>query len=440
MKKNFLFEFSKGILFRIILDVIYIFILTETNPVMFNVDINIYNIILSWIVLIPILYLFTSKIYLKKKFVSDWILTLLFFFSFIPSCVYFAYSGINYTYIFLISIYWIVLISVDLILKKYYKKKIKKIRKQKVYKKYVFNIILTISFILVIYTSVQLFGKISFHLNLYDVYGLRQNFSDKGFSTWHTYMLTWIGFVIIPISASYFFYKKKYLYFFSLCLMQVMVFALGGQKSQLLFIPMGLLFDLFVIKKKKSVINYFVIISLVSIIEEMIISTNFLLDMFVRRIFFVPSVLSYYYIDFFSKNPKLLFFEDMLMSRIYVRLFDLHPLYPKPVAYIIGEIYLGKFNVSANNGMFSYEYANAGIIGVVLSAVFLVVVIHLVNRIFSQLNIGQSGVLILVLSVSILSVSSSDIFYEYIIPLLLVAYLINYSNQSNRKDKQIDDN
>jgi len=321
-----------------------------------------------------------------------------------------------------------------------HKKKIKKIRKQKVYKKYVFNIILTISFILVIYTSVQLFGKISFHLNLYDVYGLRQNFSDKGFSTWHTYMLTWIGFVIIPISASYFFYKKKYLYFFSLCLMQVMVFALGGQKSQLLFIPMGLLFDLFVIKKKKSVINYFVIISLVSIIEEMIISTNFLLDMFVRRIFFVPSVLSYYYIDFFSKNPKLLFFEDMLMSRIYVRLFDLHPLYPKPVAYIIGEIYLGKFNVSANNGMFSYEYANAGIIGVVLSAVFLVVVIHLVNRIFSQLNIGQSGVLILVLSVSILSVSSSDIFYEYIIPLLLVAYLINYSNQSNRKDKQIDDN
>ena len=190
---------------------------------------------------------------------------------------------------------------------------------------------------------------------------------------------------------------------------------------QFFIIPVGIASIYFLNNKNIKYLPFaFVSLNLLSILELTIRKTDLLFDYFIRRVFFVPALLNFYYFDFFSINPKLLLFEDMFFSRLLIKVFGLSPNYDVSASRIIGTNYFGRPEMLANNGMFSYAYADLGFIGIIFGALALVIILHIINWTMSKLDISYAGIVIIIFTMSFLSASISSIIYSYLIPLIFI--------------------
>lgn len=386
-----------------------------------------------------------SRLYNKNISIkiSTIIIILLFYVSYIPTTIYDSYNSNTWIYFSLYNCYWLLIFYFNKMLEKFrvkFPKIIINNIKKEFFKKTIRKIIQLTALLFVLYTSYKVYGKVYVHFGLADVYNLRSNETLSNFGTLYSLILVWIGNLIIPVMAVYQYKAKNYFSFFYLVIAQIISFSIAGHKTQLFLIPVGIFTSYFLNKKNIKYLPFaFFSFSLVSILELVIKNTDFLLEYFVRRVFYVPALLNFYYFDYFSTNSKLLLFEDMFFSRVFIKILGLTPNYSIPASKIIGANYFGRPEMLSNNGMFSYAYADMGFIGIIFGALMLVVILHIINWSMSKIDISYSGIVVVIFTMAFLSVSISSVIYSYLIPLIFLRFLFKnelskYSNSERIKE------
>lgn len=251
--------------------------------------------------------------------------------------------------------------------------------------------------------------------DLYDIrMTSRDQLSEVSFIAAYSYMLTFKA--IAPLILSYGLLKGNRLLVYT----AIMVFALGflvsGHKS-ILLTPIALLGLYYCLKRSMSIklmlCNIAFVLSLISFFSSGMVQFIFG-DILMRRVFIVPGMLTNMYFDYFSVHDFNLF--SSVTSKFTGASVTSIP-------FMIGENVFGRPEMSANANFVASGYAEAGVIGVLLySVVILVSFLFLDSRIKLEKNI------ILLASFPILSAmletNLTTVFFTHgLIFLILVKFL-----------------
>lgn len=202
---------------------------------------------------------------------------------------------------------------------------------------------------------------------LLDVYELREQYVSSG-NRFVFYALAWQGNVINPfLMASGLIYRKwpnLILGIFG----QLFLFSVTGSKS-ILMSSLLIIALLAALKAKgqkfgvKMIIGAGTVIAIATAIDIFTKGVWFT-SLIVRRLIVTPGLLTGYYIDFFSNNPKL-----FLSHSIFSAFVD----YPYDIkyTYLIGAKYIGNISTSANANFLADGYANFGFFGIFVFTLLL---------------------------------------------------------------------
>jgi len=145
-----------------------------------------------------------------------------------------------------------------------------------------------------------------------------------------------------------------------------------------------------------------------------------------RRIFYVPSFLTFVYYEFFTNNAKV-FWSNSFMS------FFIDYPYNESVPFVIGN-FLNDSTLYANNSFFSTSYMNAGIFGIILYSFIMSFILFVLDII--SLRIDKNIVLSLSLLPFFQVFTSADLMTSLLTygigVLLVVLYLISERYQKNQ--------
>lgn len=126
-----------------------------------------------------------------------------------------------------------------------------------------------------------------------------------------------------------------------------MNFSINGLKSTVFKL---LICVAFIFIKENNFKHYYlplflsVLISI--LLEGALLNLQFIHDIFIRRVLFIPSLLDTYYYDYITQHGP------MFWSRSGT-----------PIQFIIGDVYYNSPDANCNNGLFSDAYMNLGSLG-----------------------------------------------------------------------------
>ncbi|WP_282249838.1 hypothetical protein [Vibrio campbellii] len=211
--------------------------------------------------------------------------------------------------------------------------------------------------------------KINIDVFMFDVYDVRRlSRENNTFASVYGYF--WLAKVICPIAMIFSLERKKKLMFSISFLILVYLFMTTGHKS--VFLTVLIIIALFsgsqnYYRKTSYLLTCCVVlffsIRLLSHVSGFILPES----LFVRRLFFIPSMLNIYYFDFFDSN-------FVYYSSSYLSAFLDYP-YSKTIPQVIGYQYFNSEEMSANNGYISDGFANLGDMGVFINIVLSALVL-----------------------------------------------------------------
>ena len=216
--------------------------------------------------------------------------------------------------------------------------------------------------------------------DLYDIrMTSRDQLSEVSFIVAYSYMLTFK--VIAPLILGYGLLKDKKFLVYSAIIVFVLGFLVSAHKS-ILLTPVAMLGLYFCLKRSMSIklllCNIAFVLSLISFFSSGTVQLIFG-DILMRRVFLVPGMLTNIYFDYYSVHDFNLF--SSLISKFSGESFTSIP-------FIIGENVFGRSEMSANANFVASGYAEAGITGVILySIVILVSFLFLDSRVKLEKNI-----------------------------------------------------
>ncbi|MFS2204973.1 hypothetical protein [Variovorax sp. Varisp36] len=216
------------------------------------------------------------------------------------------------------------------------------------------------------------------NFDLSAVYDFREDAAKNLPAIFH-YIDPVVGKVVIPFGMVFSVLARRWIYALVFTGCSVLLFSLTANKA-LLFYP-AIVFIVYRISESTAVIKYF----LLALIFGLVIAgvdfyyfdvnsgTPWFGNLFVRRALLMPSMLNWFYLDWFSRND-FYYWADSKLSFGLVNA-------PNSLRFVnlIGSEYLGGENTSANVGWLGSGYANAGLMGVYLYS-------FLTGLIFSHLN------------------------------------------------------
>lgn len=222
------------------------------------------------------------------------------------------------------------------------------------------HIALGVSIVFVAYLVLWYFiSGAAFNLNfdLSKVYDFRAKNAEITNIGILSYVNNWVYQVFTIFLISYFLYARKLTLVIFCVLVQIFFFAVSSHKSLLLY-PFMIVGIWFYFRGRKG-------LAIVPIGSGVIVALGLLLfelngevfygSMMIRRVFFVPALLTYGYFDFFANND-FVYWSNSVLSFVFDYTFD------DRVTLMIGA-YLGS-GASANNGYISSGYSHAGFFGV----------------------------------------------------------------------------
>lgn len=154
----------------------------------------------------------------------------------------------------------------------------------------------------------------------------------------------------------------------------ILFFGFSSHKS-MLFNPIVAISGYFLLKNLRPHLLILGALSVCSIIllimsEE---SSSLLGSLFANRLIFIPSQINYFYFDFFSSNPKMLWADSKIsMGLVSSEL-------PIGVMNYIGGLMTGNFDITANTGWIANAYMNAGVGGIFIYAIFISLLFALID-------------------------------------------------------------
>lgn len=216
------------------------------------------------------------------------------------------------------------------------------------------------------------------NLLLIDIYDTRASFRNINIPV-VGYLRAPLARIILPYLVVRFIEKKKYLNVFVCISMILFIFLAGALKSVFIGLFAILIFYPFSYSsKKKAVTSLFLFLTWGGIIVYSINKNIFLLDGFVRRVFFTPGYLNNIYVNYFKDN-----FTHLSHSPFGLGLEKNQ--YGSDLSMFVGEHVMGLPGLNANVGLFTEGYISFGIFGVV----FMCIIIWLIFRYFSALRIDS---------------------------------------------------
>jgi len=217
---------------------------------------------------------------------------------------------------------------------------------------------------------VALGGLRYWNLDISKVYEFRLD-ASRNLPSIFDYILPTIGKVIIPFGMILALNARRWLVMFIFASMSSVLFGLTANKGPI-FYPVLVCFFFFA-ARSPNIARIFVVslctLLLISALDLLIVWhydtewSGWFTSLLIRRALFVPSLLNWEYIDYFSSADKY-FWANSKVSFGLVS--SPHQL---SIAKLIGQEYFGGAETSANTGWIGSGYANAGLVGVALYSV-----------------------------------------------------------------------
>ncbi len=218
----------------------------------------------------------------------------------------------------------------------------------------------------------------TFNLNLDAVYEFREDAGKAINVGVLSYIVVWVPAVCAPLLLMRFLRDGNRLLALGVVLMHVFWFGMTAHKA-VLFFPALVIFLNTLFKHSRALslipagLSFVVMVALTSYYAT---ESLFLSGMFVRRVFFTTSHLTFTYFEFFEQNPLIYWSNSFLSS------FITFP-YDQPVPYVIGN-YLNDPTGWANNSFFSTGYMHAGYVGVVIYGLVAGALLKVIDSLVSK--------------------------------------------------------
>jgi hypothetical protein len=382
------------LIFRILIDYIYLNIIYPNyNYIGFLNNSTTQSTIISYS-----LFLFFVPLFLrvtKDNKISAQITSLLFLISFVPMSSVIRFMPIGFWFLILYSIYWFLLLIFYIV--------VPDINLSTSLTKRSLTLI-RVCLILMIASVLFISGKyFSFRVNLdlLNVWELRKQERALDMPIILRYFETIAGNVL-PFFLVYFLYVKKNLVALLIGFILLLDFSIAGAKT--VFFNLIISFIGYWLLKSRQVPMFtwgLNILSALAIVETKVLHSFWLVAIIIRRVLFVPSVLNYYYYDYFSKNEP-----DFLRQGI-LRWFGLSSPYETHIPRLIGSQYYGNIETNANNGLFSDAFMNFNFLGVFIFPLILIIIFKLYDSTSEGLNPRLLFLPVVVCTISFISSSFS---------------------------------
>lgn len=182
------------------------------------------------------------------------------------------------------------------------------------------------------------------------------------------YSVAWIGNVINPLLISDGLLRRKLTVIALGVFGQLMIFSITGLKSVFLSAAF-ILIVLVLLKLNKSTFGLWVtwgatLMVIFSTVMYYLFNSFSMFSLFVRRLIIIPGILTGYFFQFFSENPKALLGHS-IFNGITEYPYSLDP--PK----LIGLEYFGRSSFHANANVWADAFCNFGYIGIVTFTIWL---------------------------------------------------------------------
>jgi len=197
------------------------------------------------------------------------------------------------------------------------------------------------------------------------------------------YLIFWLESVICPFLIVCGVFLKKYIaLLIGICgqLMVYSIFAGKGTLFSIVFLIAMLLF--FKIKKNKLSLTAFfyyiiIFIGLSVLVDHLIFHHGFMVGHFVRRVLYIPGLLTGWYFVFFQH------YSHYFLSKSILRSFIVSPysvVIPHQVSYFI----TGRTGIDANANYFASAYANFGRFGMLIYSFILMLILWVLDGLSSK--------------------------------------------------------
>jgi hypothetical protein len=216
-------------------------------------------------------------------------------------------------------------------------------------------------------------GVTNFSLDIETVYEFRENANNSIYTGPMGYLVAWVTSVCSAVLLMLCLRDKKYFLCLGIGLLHVFWFGITTHKS-VLFYPIQVACIYAVLRSTKSSAAIPLGLSVVVLISQVMFELTesiVLSSLFVRRIFFVPSHLTFTYFEFFENNP-MVYWSNSFMSWI-----NKYP-YNESTALVIGN-YLNDPTLWANNSFFATGYMHAGLVGVTIYGVVAGIILSILD-------------------------------------------------------------
>ena len=387
LEKRSVFIFS-AILFKVILEYAYFNFL---NPIFaydgFYLDINFVKYLEAWF--IYLLFLSYTPHLLRQT--SDFIINTLFFSFLTPLLVFYSLSNAVREHLYF------VLLGVLII---YLLRKGKNFKLPLVNQGHIYAYLICILAIVIVTSWLIFSGGLNFfNLDLTRVYEFRRDVGSVVNIGIMGYLNIWAFKVFGPFLLIIFLHKKKFGFASLVFLLHILWFGISSHKS-VLFFPFVILFIYVWFRNGKGL--SIIPISLTLVIFFSYLSFVFFDDiiygsLFIRRVFFVPSFLTFVYYEFFSSEAFIYWSNSITSSFIHYP-YDLNP------AKLIGA-YLGT-DASSNNSFLSTGYMHAGIPGIIFFSLIFVIILRIFDSLYYNSEYIWISVAIIIIPIRSLIISS----------------------------------
>lgn len=369
-RRAFVFGIAAVLLYRVMLDVLYVLLLSNCYQTSkmddFFIDLTPLRYLSSYFAVL-LASPFLSEL-LRRKEASSRLLTLISLCYFLPLTCYYGCRGADVRFFITALLYWALLLFWQFRLPHFHLKP-PSVR----HSGFPAALVTLIFCAAVLYVSGR-YTHFRLTFDIYGVYDIRTEAEQYALPGVLSYLLG-MAPIALAILLIYWLERKKYLVSAGIVAVYLFLFSIAGNKSTFLFLILLLagyvLYREWMFRYLPAELGAVAGLAVLWLCLSR--TENLLGDLFFRRMMFVPVHLSQSYYRFFSENPLNLSRDGIL------HWFSFSPVYSTSIPRLIGE-YLDAPMMNANNGLLGDLFANLPIpLGLLLLPLILVICFRILD-------------------------------------------------------------
>jgi len=261
-------------------------------------------------------------------------------------------------------------------------------------------------------------GMFTFNFDLNKVYEIRRMFVGLNIP-FSIYLFNWVALILNPFFFVAFLRKKKWFFLVLVALFQMAIFSITGNKVYLFAIPF-ILFIIWFIRTRRPLFSASIGMTAMIIVGLIasFFGNNWVSNLFANRTLLVPALVTFDYYDFFSKNDLVYLSSNRIFDNFLVYPYNLDP------PHLIGSVYFGNPIMNVNCGIIADAYMNFGLLGFVILPFLLVILLKIADSFSNNKNIEMA---IAAFGMSVIFFTNVPFLTLFLTDGMLLSLLILYS-------------